>query len=196
MLRIYRTFIFMVIIALISPSLHSYPFLLEFKGAYFLPTGNVFNKIYHNAAIFGPEVTFAIHNDWYGFASADFLSTKGRSINFHNRTTVTLIDVAVGFKYFVPFRYGNFYAGLGVLPTQVHTRDHSPFVIPKRTKWGCGGIGKMGAYFDLPQCFVINIFFEYSFVNISFKHHFNAITQSHKANLNGCRFGAGLGYQF
>ncbi len=170
--------------------------ILEFKGAYFRPTSHLFKKIYRGGAIYGPEVTVEICNNWYGFFSADFFNKRGRSIGLHTPTKVNIVDIGIGLKYFVPFCYGDFYVGLGALPTRLHTHDESPYVIQYRTKWACGGIAKVGAYFDLPHCFTLDIFFNYSFVKVGFKNPPNPPTQSHSARLNGWWVGAGLGYRF
>ncbi len=170
--------------------------LLEFKAAYFLPTSHLFKEIYHGSAIYGPEATVQICDQWYGFFSADFFNKKGYSIGLSTPTKVSLVNIGIGLKYFVPFCYGDFYVGLGAMPTRLHTHDESPYVIPYRTNWGCGGIAKIGAYFDVTDCFVFDLFFNYSFVKIGFSNPPAAPTVSNNARVNGCWFGAGLAYRF
>ena len=187
-------------------SAKAYDVLLEVKGAGFIATGNKFKNIYgRGAGIGGLEVTFNAWDDcgcweWlsnlYGFVSADFLSKKGNSIGYCTPTKVTISNIGLGVKYLFPFCYGDFYVGLGALPTHVSTTNSSPYVLCKQSKWTCGGIAKVGAYFDLPCSFFIDLFVDYSFVSVKPKCCPNTGVQFQKANLNGVIAGLGLGYRF
>lgn len=177
--------------------------ILEFKGAYFLPTHSPFKKIYKGCALYGPELTVQIceDNDWYAFASVDYFRKKGHSLGLCNPTTVKLIPVAFGLKYFVP-AYDDcidLYAGLGFQAVNVRTKNCSPFVIQKESQWGIGGIAKIGAYYYLPCNFVLDIFVDYSFVRVGSNDcdcPISPFVQSVKANVSGAIFGLGLGYTF
>lgn len=185
------------LLLIIFSSLHCRDTILEFKGAYFLPSDQTFKTIFSNGgAIYGPEITAEIYKHLYGFVSADFFSKNGKSIGFCTPTKASIINLSFGLKYLASFCYGDFYVGLGVLPTRLKTNDCSPFVINTQSQWGCGGIVKVGAYIDLPKSFVLDLFIDYSFVNIKFNCCPNALTQPNIANLNGCWFGAALGYRF
>lgn len=180
-------------------SLKAHDILIEAKAAYFLSTNHTFKKIYnHGGGIYGGEITCNLYGceNLYGFFSADFLSKKGNSIGLCTPTKVDIANLGFGLKYLFPFCYGDFYVGLGVLPTHLRTNDCSPYVIPKRSKWGCGGIAKMGAIFDLEKSYFLDVYFDYSFANVPFKCCQNQITQPRTAHLNGCWFGAGFGYRF
>lgn len=177
--------------------------ILEFKAAYFLPTSSVFRDIYNNGgALFGPEMTFNIGDtrDWYGFVSVDYFQKSGRSLGLCDATKVSLLPLGVGIKYFLPFwyDYADFYIGLGFQPVLLHTNDCSPYVFNKRTKWGFGGIAKVGVYVDLPHDFILDFFIDYSFVKVSFNNG-NAPTglvTPLKTDISGTIFGVGLGYRF
>lgn len=170
--------------------------LLEFKAAYFLFTDPCVKSIYGNGgALYGPEITFLLGKNWYGFASADFLSKKGHSVGLHNATKMDIVPLGVGLKYFVPFCYGDFYLGLGFQPVHLKTINCSPYVAEVTSKWGFGGIAKIGSYFDLPHNFFIDLFFDYSFVKVDCQKCAPGVIPL-KANLSGCIFGAGLGYRF
>jgi len=187
-------------------SSHAHDVLLEVKGAAFIATGERFKDIYGRAAgMGGAEVTF---NAWescecwewlsnfYGFVSADFLRKSVNSIGCCSPTKVDVTTIGIGLKYLFPFCYGDFYLGLGALPTNVRTKDCSPFVLPKTSQWGCGGIAKIGAYFDLPCSFFIDLFVDYQFVTVKPKCCPDSGIQFTKANLNGAIIGLGLGYRF
>jgi len=190
---------FKVAMFLTFGSLKSTDILLEFKGAYFLATNSIFRKIYDNGgALYGPEITFKIFRNIYGFASVDFLQKSGKSIGLFSPTKVGLIPLGIGFKYFVPFCYGDFYVGLGFQPTYLHTKDCSSYVIAKRSKWGFGGIVKIGTYFNLPHNFLVDVFIDYSPVKVPF--HNNQAPTGHvvprKADISGNIFGIGIGHHF
>jgi hypothetical protein len=176
--------------------------LLEFKGAYFHPTETIFKQILeHGAALVGPEVTFSVYKNthWYGFASVDFLSKKGRSIGLCDETTIHLIPLALGLKYFIPWCRYDFYLGVGFQPIYIRTRNCSPFVSKISAAWGYGGIAKLGVYIDLACHIVADIFVDYSFVTSTCPavcQPENGFLLSRKANMNGIIVGVGLGYRF
>jgi len=172
--------------------------LLEFKGAYFLPTNCEFRNIYDNGgALYGPEVTFELCNQIYGFISIDFFQKNGRSLGDCSPTQITLVPIGMGLKYLVPFCLGDFYVGLGFQPTVVQITNCSPFVIPEQSQWGFGGIAKVGTFFDLPCNLFIDIFIDYSFLNVCFNNGCQTLpVVLNKAHLSGAIFGAGFGYRF
>lgn len=170
--------------------------LVEFKAAYFMPTDSDVKKIYgKGGALFGPEVTFRVYENWYGFASIDFLTKKGHSLGLCDRTTMSLMPLGIGVKYLIPFCYGDFYMGLGFQPLRLKTVNCSPDVDQTTTNWGFGGIAKIGSYFTLPDNYFIDLFIDYSFVKVGCKKC-SPLVVPLKANLNGAIFGAGLGYRF
>jgi hypothetical protein len=186
-----------VALAFITTSLNAYDVLVEGKGNCFISTNDSFQDIYGKAVGGGGfEITAGEYKNIYGFMSIDAFHKKGSTPCFCSETTATFVEIALGLKYFVPFNYGDFYIGLGVLPTYLKTKDCSPFVVPTLSKWGCGGIAKVGVYFALPKSFIVDIFVNYSFVNINYDCCFNGCTQTHPAKLNGVIVGAGLGYRF
>lgn len=182
---------------LMNPSLFCTDVLLEFKVAGFFPTNSCVKKIYGKGAVlYGPEVTAQLCNtQWYGFASVDFLSKEGHSIGLCERTKMSVALLALGAKYFVPFCYGDFYVGLGFSPLHLKTRNCSPFVAPTTSKWGFGGIAKVGAYFDLPCNYFLDLFIDYNFAKVSCQNCFASVIPL-KAKLNGVIVGLGLGYRF
>jgi len=178
--------------------------ILEFKGAYYLPTNGEFKNIYHNgSALYGPEVTIQLCSDrsWYGFASVDYFKKKGNSIGLCNPTHIKLIPVTIGLKYLVPvFRdHISFYTGLGLVAENARIKNCSAFVPLHQSQWGIGGIAKVGAYGYLPHNFVIDMFIDYNFVKIGNSSCVvctQPYLESMKANVSGAVFGVGLGYRF
>lgn len=178
--------------------------ILEFKGAYFLSTNSSFRDIYGSSgALFGPELTVQLCNEknWYAFMSVDYLKKKGHTPCLCDPTTVRLIPLAFGLKYFLPayHEHADFYLGLGFEPANLRTKNCSQGLTTKQSQWGFGGIGKFGAYCYMPCNYVLDIFVDYSFLRVGSNDcvcQGSTCVQSVKANVSGAIFGIGLGYAF
>lgn len=173
--------------------------LVEIKGAYNLPADKTFRKIYRNGgSVVGEASVQLVENKpWFGWASVGVLKMEqGKSVGACSSTNATIVPIAGGLKYFLAFNPGDLYVGLGVLGAHLKTKDHSPFVIEDRSKWGVGGIAKIGFLFDLPQSWFVDLFSDYSFVKVNFSNKFECGVQSHKANISNWSVGLGVGYRF
>ncbi len=173
--------------------------ILEFKGAYFLPTNGTFRDNYKGSGLYGPEFSFQLCNDkrWYGFASIDYFQKKGRHLSLADSKKLKILFLAVGLKYFVPISdFAHFYVGLGFQPVYLRIKSQRAFVVAKQSFWAFGGIGKVGTYIDLPHNFLLNLFFDYSFAKTSKTNFYSNKMLPAKAQINGAVFGAGLGYRF
>lgn len=188
-----------IVLLCVQATLVSRDILLEWKTAYFLPTDSYVKDIYGKGTVYyGPEATFLLsdkHN-WYGFASVDFLSKKGRSLGLSNYTKMNIVALGFGLKYFVPFCYGDFYAGLGVQPLHLKTINCFSDTVNKTSKWGVGGSAKIGSYIDLPRNLFVDLFVDYSFVKVGCDSCCTSTFIPLRANMSGCLFGIGLGYRF
>ncbi|MCX5922219.1 MAG: hypothetical protein NTX86_02735 [Candidatus Dependentiae bacterium] len=183
-------------------SLQARDIILEFKGAYFKPTDSEFKNIYgKGGALYGPELTVQVCEDtpWYAFAGFNYFHKKGHSIGLCDETTVKLIPLALGVKYLERMCDDrvDFYVGLGFQPVNVRTKNCSDFVFANQSKWGFGGIAKVGANYRMDCNFLIDLFVDYSFVKVG-SNDCDCLMglQSVKANVSGAIFGAGLGYSF
>ncbi len=193
---------FLLFLIIMQMPLAARDVIVEFKGAGFIPTNSSFQDIYgKGAALFGPEVTVDIcdTNRWYVFASVDYLKKDGHSIGLCNDTTIRMVPLAFGLKYFKPIHCADFYAGLGFQPTHLKTTNCSPFVVQNTSQWCLGGVAKLGAYVDVRCNFVLDFFVNYSFVKAGcpkFCQPENEPLLPLKANISGVIIGAGFGYRF
>ncbi len=176
--------------------------IVEFKGAYFWPTNSDFKHIYHHGGIlYGPELTLQLFDDtnWYVFASLDYFHKKGHSVGLCDPTSVTLIPLALGLKYFVPVCDDriDLYGGLGFEWMYARTKNCTELGVLKQTDWGLGGIVKAGAYYRLPHNFLIDAFIGYSYAKVGSNDcDCQSGIESKRANVSGAIFGLGLGYSF
>ena len=176
-----------------SPIETEHDILLEVKGSVFKPTNDTFRNIYNNCPEFGIELTGNMFDRLYAFASADVLRKTGETVTLDSSTQVTVANLALGVKYFVPFAHGDFYFGLGVEPTFLCTNDETPTPV-KQTQWSCGGVAKSGVIVNLPRSLFMDFFFDYTFV--ASNSYTSNPAQLNIAHLDGCLFGVGFGYRF
>lgn len=193
---------FLLVALLFTVPLMARNVFLEFQGGYFLPTNDTFRQIYSKGrALYGPELTVQLCNEknWYAFASFDYLKMHGHSVGLCASTTVKMLPFSLGVKYFSSIYCDcfAFYAGLGLEGMNVRTKDCLTTGVSEKTKWGVGGIAKVGGHYYLPHNFLIDIFINYSFLDVgSNKCSSSSALQSRKAHVSGTIFGAGLGYRF
>lgn len=171
-------------------------FLLEIKGSGFIPTSHLFKKIYHSSGMVGGELSGSLYGNLYGWFSVDWFSKRGHSLIGHSDTKVNYLPLGFGLKYFVPFCYGNWYIGGGAVAARIHTHDFSPFVAPTYSKWGWGGIAKVGALFDIYCSTFLDLFLNYSAVSAHSSDTNHGTVVPHKVKVHGVILGAGLGYRF
>lgn len=191
--------VFLVIFFGIPNAVNANDVLLELKAAYFRATGSQFKNIYgKGAGLYGPELTFQLcDSNWYGFLSADFLHKKGHSIGLNTPTSIRLVPVGIGVKYFMPTcnECANFYLGLGFQPVHVRIQNNSQFV-PNQKKWVLGGIAKLGTYIYFSCNWFIDLFIDYSFAHISAKSTQAQPIVPLSSSISGAIFGIGIGYRF
>lgn len=174
--------------------------LLEFKGAYFLPTNSTFRDAYKGTGAFGPEFTVQFRNEsnWYGFLGLDYFKVKGKHLKVADSTTVRFLPLVFGLKYFMPFccDRADFYLGLGAQAVHIKKKLERACVIQKDKFWSGGFRAKMGAYINLKCNFLLDLFADYSFLRTKKMHFYGPTTTCCKANLSGLMLGLGLTYRF
>ena len=190
---------FMVIFSFLPLQIMCRDILLEAKAAYFYATGDRFKNIYgRGAGLYGAEVTFGLcDSNWYGFLSADFLHKKGHSIGLNTPTSIRLVPVGIGLKYFMPTcnDCADFYVGLGFQPVHVRVQNNSQFA-PNQKKWALGGIVKVGVYMYASCNWFVDLFIDYSFAHVAARKVQMPPVVPLSASISGAIFGLGLGYRF
>jgi len=178
-------------------SIQAHDVLLEAKGAYFLSSDEIFKNIFQKGCgEIGAELTAKIVHNFYSFFSVDFFHKTGETPTLNTITQFRSTSFAAGFKYFFPTTHVDFYLGLGIEPTYLVTKNDSEFVEPVTKQWGCGSIAKAGAIIDLPHALFLDIFVDYSFIDINQLVASNQLIQNTNTILSGGLFGFGFGYRF
>lgn len=175
-------------------------YLLELKAAYFLPTGDRFKNVYGGSGIYGLEFTFQAKDFLYVWTSADFYLKSGHAYGSActspSSTDIWFLPFAAGIKLFCPINIVDLWLGGGVLGTYVNVKDHNPNVISSISKWGVGGIVKAGAIINCTKYLFVDLFTDYSFMQIPFHDTRKGTVIPHKADLSGWSFGGSIGYRF
>lgn len=170
---------------------------VEFKAGYFLPFDHFFRDIYSGGGgIVGGELSYRVYSKFYAWLTGDFFFEEGLSIGDQDDTEIYIVPIGLGLKYFFPYKCLDFYLGGGLLVTYLHMEDHSPFVIPRSSKWGAGGIAKAGLIMKLNQHVFIDLFTSYNYTRIHFHDTDGGRVVRHTADLSGLIFGGGIGFAF
>ena len=170
-------------------------FTVEAKAAYFYPTSHKYRKLYSGSGLYGIELGAKLCDQWSGWFSVNALYKKGHSRGCGLRTEVTQVPIDFGIKYTMcGCNCMRPYLGAGLLITYLRLHDHSHHLRSKIHRWGVGGIFKAGLQIDLPCCFFLDLFTNYSLITVTPKGHHHGCR--HKADLSGFSFGGGIGYNF
>ena len=182
---------------LAATPLKAFDILTEVKGGYFYPTDKIFREIYSPNGIYGMEITTYAWDNYYIWIGADFFTNTGHSIGLEDPTSIYLVPLTFGLKYFYPVnRDVDLYAGLGFQGTYLKTIDDSPFVAHEVSNWDAGGIVKFGAILNMDKNFFIDLFTNYSYQKMDFQDTEGGFLEHFKVDLSGFTVGVGIGYRF
>lgn len=196
--------VFFILIFLSNTSLDCRKVILEFKGAYLLPTNHTLRKAYNNgSALYGPELTVQLgkKHHWtkniYAFMGADYFQKEGHDLGLCDSTTLRLVPLTLGLKYMIPMtRRADFYLGLGFESLFVQAQSHRACVTAEKNLWTFGGITELGTYIDVTHHVMLNFFFNYSFINAKTDSFYGHTRTGCTVDLSSALFGVGLGYRF
>ena len=169
--------------------------LIEAKASYFHPTDPNFRDIYGGGWIYGLEASYGLWKGLYAWGSSGYFHQSGLSKGSYDSTHVTFVPCGLGLKYLFTLDTVDLYLGAGALGTYGHTTNDSSYVARSQSKWGFGGIAKIGVILNIKRFFFIDLFSDYSWMKIHFHNH-DAGVLSNTANFNGWSIGIALGYRF
>ncbi len=180
-------------LALVPLCLISFETRIEAKASYFYPTDATTREIMGAGALAGIESSFQAYKGLYPWLSVSVFPKGGHSIGERFDTSIRWVPIGLGLKYLFKRGWLSPYAGAGMLPSYLYTKDEAPGVKVVRNKWGFGGIFKAGFYIDIDS-FFIDLFADYSILKIGFSD--TNKTYGRTADLSGFSGGGGLGIRF
>ncbi|MBA3922403.1 MAG: outer membrane beta-barrel protein [Nostocaceae cyanobacterium] len=178
-------------VLLLSSNLHSSEWMTELRGGYFYPTSKKFREIYKDGGLEG-EVEFSktYRENLIVWGNINYFQRKGRSLGFHDKTTLNMIPISLGLKYqFLSCSCISPYLGAGLSYTFLNIKNDSEFAKRHVTKGSFGFVLKSGTYINLSEKFLLDLFLDYYYQEVHFY-------SKHKVDVGGLRMGMGLGYRF
>lgn len=156
----------------------------DFKGMFFIPSEQAFKDIYGNGMMYGAEISFKILNRLDAWVDGSYLTRKGELTFTKEETSLKIIPLCLGLKYFLSSRAIKFYMGIGA--GYFIFEESNPIGNVNTGKIGFKG--KIGILISITKSMFINIFSDYTFCKI------------HPADFNidigGLDSGLGIGIEF
>jgi len=182
--------------------------IVEFRVSYFRPVSSEFRETFHDGGAgyqltstlpiyCGPKAWGRGINLW---TALDYFSKKGHSIGLDDGTSIRIVPLTLGLKYFFP-SVGcrvpvNFYAGAGMKYYFVHTHNDSDLVQKNINRNGMGGIVEAGFIAPIAHHFLLDLFVSYSMKTFGATSTSIPSVEGTGMKVGGLNVGAGIGYQF
>ena len=159
-------------------SLQAWEILPEIKAAYFYPTHHRFQDIHSGGGLYSLEASIQAWDQLYPWVSAGYFYQSGSSIGEKRATKIRMVPLTLGVKYHLPLSRLSPYVGAGLLVSYVDIHNHSSYVTKKDSKWGAGGLFKLGFLAYVTNSFFIDAFCDYSYLKITFRDHHQSVLRS------------------
>jgi hypothetical protein len=165
------------------------------RVSYFYPLSGTFQKIYKKGGVgYGVEMSVLWRDCLEGYVTVDEFLKRGRVQEGSFKTTVKLFPLNVGFKYYFPFRYSQFYVGGGPLLLALRVHNETNLVTEKISREDLGFTVKFGNAFRIKEA-LFDLFVEYSYQKMRFTGN-DDFVQWHKVDLSHFKAGLAVGVQF
>ena len=177
--------------------------ILEFRPSYFYPISSDFRDIFHDGGV-NYQITgsFPVYKGLSVYGAVDYFSKSSHTGTFHNKTSLRLVPLTLGLKYFFPSLGAsipvNFYLAGGMKYYFVHTHNNGTPGIVRQTvnKNGMGGTVETGFITTFVKHLVLDIFASYSFRTFGAPRPLTPAVEATGLNVSGLNIGLGLGYKF
>lgn len=171
-------------------------YLPEIRAAYYYETDHLTRDIYGSAALFNVEFNIQTSAHSMPFVALGYLHQDGYSLSGHDSTSLYTIPIEIGYKYLFLTNNIQPYLGLALDISYVHIKNNSPFVIPTQAGWAVGFKPKSGVLFFPDDHFFIDVFLDYTYLEMCFSDEDDQLVYNKKLDLSGLSVGAGIGYKF
>lgn len=182
--------------------------MVEFRTSYFRPSSSEIRDLFHDGRvnyqltgtcpIYGGPMLLARGINLWG--AVDYLSVNGRSLGLAEKTTLRMVPLTLGIKYFSPSIGAqcpiHFYAAGGMKYYFVHSHNSSDAVQRSVNRHGMGGVLEAGLMTTLLQHYLFDLFMAYSFKSFRAPSTSNPAVEGRGLNVSGLNVGAGIGYKF
>ena len=130
------------------------------------------------------------------FAMVNYIFASGLSQNGNEPTHIDLVPITLGIKWIAKV-HEHIECYLGAAPRYyfMHIKNNSPYVPQTSNENGCGGFFTSGAFFYPQNHFMINVFFNFSYINLGAPASVLGV-QSYSTNVSGFDLGVGIGWNF
>ncbi len=171
--------------------------LIELKGGYFFFASQKMRTIYPNG---GFEIqlsgSYPIAKSYYLYGSIGFCEARGKSLHFHQKTSLWQVPIDAGFKPILKIASCmQWYTAFGPRFFYVQQNNDSPFVDQNQGKTGLGFFVNTGFNFHFFHHLFIDLYGEYSYEGVHFSSS-NTNVLARSIQVGGFDFGAGFGCSF
>ena len=163
---------------------------IELRGAAFIPTGDLFRDIYGSAAGNVQVELAARQNEgcWGAWMNGDFISKEGHSLGLCKSTTAKIFDFSLGVRRYWDIRCFTAALGFGANAGHIKLNNCTTCSPTCVSKWGGGFVIKSNLYYDITDCWFLDLFADYTYQKICFTNN--------EAHIGGVKLGAGVGVNF
>lgn len=185
---------------------------IETRVAYYRPSSGKVRRIYGDGwTDYQLEVSKGFCRDWRIWAGVNGFSRNGNSIGFHNRTTLQLVPVNFGVKYFPPFfpmcKEVKFFIGAAACYSFLNIKDHSEYILHHTHKTGWGGLIQAGINYYFWEGAYVSLFADGYFQEFGFHNSYvssgSGLDDSRSSedvrkhlDMSGFKIGVSIGYNF
>ena len=143
--------------------MHAGSVTVEVKGSFFYPTEQAFKDIYGSGSIFGGEISLEILKNLDVWIGGDYFSQNGELTFTGEESSLQIVPLGGGLKYWITTGVLSFYGGAGV--NYFNYKESN--VIGDVKAGAVGIVAKVGAYLEPVNQFVIDFFIEYSYCRMT-----------------------------
>ncbi len=159
----------------------------ELRAGWFYPFSSDVREIYKKGGFsYEAEDTISICGGVSLWMNAGSFKKDGRTLNFHEKTTIQIYPLSAGFKYTLPLTSCvGIYLGIGSSYTTMKVRNLSPFLKDHIRKYPWGYVVKSGIIYYFAGSFFIDLYADYYSSKCSI--------EGRSFDIGGLRAGLGLG---
>lgn len=170
---------------------------LEIKPGYFFFANQTLGKIYHGGFEIQGSLSYPLWEMIALYGSLGYLQVKGRSLQGNQKTSIFQVPLDIGLRIVADLNEcANGYLSIG--PRYFYFRQHNDSIYVNRNicRNGLGFFINGGCNFVKNEYFLLGIFGEYAFEQLSFNSMIPNVYGRQNMQVGGFTFGASIGFVF